>query len=62
VFVLEPLSFAADHGRIEDSETQANLHYAIRDTYLELGFAVVDVPVLAPEERVDFILERVQPN
>jgi predicted ATPase len=59
VFVLEPLSFAADHGRIEDSETQANLHHAIRDTYLELGFDVVDVPVLAPEDRVTFILERV---
>jgi len=58
VFVLEPLSFIADHGRIEDSETQTNLHHAIRDTYLELGFDVVDVPVLAPEERVDFILER----
>jgi predicted ATPase len=58
VFLLEPLDFAADHGRIEDSETQANLHHAIRDTYVELGFDVVDVPVLAPEERVDFILAR----
>ena len=58
VFVLEPLDFAADHGRIEDSETQTNLHHAIRDTYLELGFDVVDVPVLASVERVDFILER----
>jgi predicted ATPase len=59
VFVLEPLAFAADHGRIEDSETQVNLHRAIRDTYRELGFDVVDVPVLSPEERVDFILDRV---
>lgn len=58
VFVLEPLAFTADHGRIEDGETQTNLHNAIRDTYLELGFDVVDVPVLAPAERVDFILER----
>jgi predicted ATPase len=59
VFVLEPLGFVADHGRIENSETQANLHHAISDTYRELGFDVVDVPVLAPEARVDFILERV---
>lgn len=58
VFVLDPLSFTADHGRIEDSETQKNLHDAIRETYLDLGFDVVDVPVLAPAERVDFILER----
>ena len=58
MFVLEPLAFAADHGRIEDSETQTNLHHAIRDTYVELGFDVVDVPVHAPEERVDFILAR----
>ena len=59
IFVLDPLDFIADHGRIEDSETQANLHHAIRDTYRELGFDVVDVPVLSPEARVDFILERV---
>ena len=58
VFVLEPLAFTADHGRIEDSETQNNLHNAIRETYLELGFDVCDVPVLAPAERVDFILAR----
>jgi predicted ATPase len=58
VFVLEPLAFIADHGRIEDTETQTNLHHAIRDTYVELGFDVVDVPLLVPEERVDFILAR----
>jgi predicted ATPase len=58
VFLLEPLAFTADHGRIEDSETQANLHHAIRDTYVDLGFDVVDVPVLSPEARVDFILAR----
>jgi predicted ATPase len=58
VFFLEPLGFVADQGRIEDSKTQTNLHHAIRDTYLELGFDVVDVPVLSPEERVDFILDR----
>ena len=58
VFVLDPLDFIADHGRIEDGETQAQLHHAILSTYEELGFDVVEVPVLPPEERVDFILTR----
>ena len=59
VFVLDPLDFIADRGRIEDGETQTNLHHAILSTYRELGFDVVEVPVLPPEERVDFILANV---
>ena len=58
VFVLHPLDFIADRGRIEDGETQAQLHHAILSTYEELGFDVIEVPVLPPEERVDFILKR----
>lgn len=58
VFLLEPLPVVVDWNRHEDAQVQREIHDAIRATYLELGFELLDVPALSPEERVEFILER----
>lgn len=58
VFLLECLPVKLDWNRHEDAQVQQEIHDVIRETYLELGFDLVDVPALSPEERVEFILER----
>lgn len=58
VFLLECLPVKVDWNRHEDEQVQQEIHDAIRATYLELGFELIDVPALSPEERVEFILER----
>ena len=58
VFLLECLPVKIDWNRHEDAQVQQEIHDAIRATYLELGFDLIDVPALSPEERVEFILER----
>ena len=58
VFLLDCLPVKVDWNRHEDAQVQQEIHDAIRATYLELGFDLIDVPALSPEERVKFILER----
>lgn len=58
VFILDPLPVKIDWNRHEDAETQRAIHDSIEAVYLELGNDVIEVPVLSPEERVKFILER----
>jgi predicted ATPase len=59
VFALAPLPFRSDDERAE--EVAGIAHYLdewqIRD-YGALGYSVVRVPVLPPEERLTFVLER----
>ena len=57
VFLLECLPVKIDWNRHEDAQVQQEIHDAIRATYLELGFDLIDVPALSAEERVEFILE-----
>ena len=58
VFVLDPLPFQADGARDRDAAIAVYLgDWAIRD-YTALGYDVVRVPVLAPEERLAFVLEK----
>ena len=58
VFILDPLPVKLDWNRHEDEQTQHAIHDAIEAVYQELGNDVVEVPVLSPEERVEFILGR----
>lgn len=60
VFLLDLLPLAADYARTEDAAAQRQIHELIGQVYRELQFPIVTVPALAPEARVDFILERVQ--
>jgi predicted ATPase len=59
VFILEPLPFHSDIARVEEVVAIAGFldEWQIRD-YLSLGYHPVRVPVLPPEERLAFVLER----
>ena len=58
VFLLDLLPLASDYARTEDPAAQRRIHDLLGLVYQELGFPVVTVPALAPDARVDFILER----
>lgn len=57
VFILDCLPLVKDYARTEDSMAQEKIHALLVEVYKSLGFPIVQVPVLPPEERVDFILK-----
>lgn len=57
IFILDPLPITPDYARTEDKAAQKKIHALIAEVYGSLGFPIVQVPVLPPEERVDFILK-----
>ena len=58
VFLLDLLPLASDYARTEDPAAQRRIHDLLGQVYEELGFPVVTVPALAPDVRVELILER----
>jgi len=58
IFVLERLTFQDDHARDEDPEEAAAIHEAIIETYEDLGYDVITVPLMPVDERVQFITDR----
>jgi predicted ATPase len=58
VFILERLPLQLDGLRFEDDAITSFLDEWIARDYSALGYNVVRVPVLAPEERLAFILEK----
>lgn len=56
VFVLDTLHLHDDGSRIEDEADQQGIHDNIVAVYTELGHDLVTVPVMSPEQRVEFIL------
>ncbi len=59
VFILDPLPLVSDYARTEDGAAQKNIHALLTEVYESLPYPVVHVPVLPPEERVDFILKNI---
>jgi predicted ATPase len=57
VFILDPLPLVKDYARTEDKAAQKKIHELLIDVYQSLPFPIIYVPVLQPEERVDFILK-----
>lgn len=57
VFILDPLPLVKDSVRTEDEIAQKKIHELLTDIYESLPFPVVHVPVLPPDDRVDFILK-----
>lgn len=59
VFVLDPLPFQTDAQRVEEIAAIAGYldEWHTRD-YIALGYDVVRVTVLPPEDRLAFVLER----
>jgi predicted ATPase len=56
IFILDRLPFAKDYARTENEDDQKLIHQLIIETYTNLGFIIVFVPVLPPPARVQFIL------
>lgn len=56
VFILDPLPLVNDYARTEDAEAQLKIHQLISEVYTSLPFPVIQVSVMSPEARVDFIL------
>jgi len=57
VFILDCLPLVKDYARTEDTAAQKQIHALLMEVYDSLGFPIIQVPVLQPEERVDFILK-----
>lgn len=57
IFILDPLPLVNDYARTEDLAAQKNLHELLTEVYESLGFPIVHVPILPPEDRVKLILE-----
>ncbi|MDI6799666.1 MAG: ATP-binding protein [Actinomycetota bacterium] len=57
VFILDLLPLVNDYARTENEAAQKKIHRLLVAVYEALGFQVVHVPVLPPEERVEFILK-----
>ncbi|MBK8787045.1 MAG: ATP-binding protein [Chitinophagaceae bacterium] len=57
VFILDCLLLVKDYARTEDVLAQKKIHALLIEVYESLGFPIIQVPVLPPEERVDFILK-----
>jgi len=60
IFLLDPVPFyETDGSRIEDRDFARAVHEEIRKAYVRFGYEVIAVPMMTPEERTDFILERI---
>ena len=57
IFILDFLPLVKDYARTEDATAQKKIHALLTEVYESLPFPVIHVPVLKPEERVDFILK-----
>lgn len=60
IFILDTLPLVNDYARTEDEAAQKRLHSLLVEVYTALRFPIVQVPVLPPEVRVDFILENIE--
>ena len=58
VFLLDLIDFVNDEARSETPEQAMILHGLIREAYEDLGFEVIQVPVLPVEERADYVLSQ----
>lgn len=58
VFSIAPVAsiYQTDESRMESFQEALSLHQAVKESYQELG-PVIEVPFLAPEERLKFILK-----
>lgn len=59
VFLLDFLPLIKDYARTEDETAQRRIHELLFEVYESLSFPVVQVPVLPPVERVEFILKNI---
>jgi predicted ATPase len=59
IFFLEQLPFKKDYARVEDGETIEKLNKLLKESYENLGYKVINIPVTSVEGRVQKILEEI---
>ena len=59
IFILDCLPFVKDYARTEDEVAQQKIQDLLIEVYESLPFPVLRVPVLQPDERVNFILKNI---
>ena len=59
IFILDRLPFEKDYARVEDEGTVNKLDRLLYEAYSDLGYEVVRVPPQPIEERVKFILSKI---
>lgn len=59
VFILEPLPFYQDKFGLENREMQLAVDTLLREAYARFGYDVIVIPVMEPEERVEYILKQI---
>lgn len=60
VFILEPLDFyEKDELRKEEKEEQLEIQNLVVESYRELGYEIIKVPLMSVEERVRFIKRKI---
>lgn len=57
IFLLDYLPLVQDYARQEDEAAQKKIHQLLTEVYKSLTFPVIHVPVLSPNERLEFILK-----
>ena len=59
IFFLEQLPYQKDYARVEDEKTAHRLNQLLEQAYSGLGYNVMHVPARPVEERVKFILTKI---
>jgi predicted ATPase len=59
IFLLDQVAFEEDYARTEDSETADKINVLLYETYSNLGYEVIRVPIMTIEERVNFLLTKI---
>ena len=57
IFILDVLPLVNDYARLENEAAQQKIHQLLTEVYEAMRFPIVHVPVLFPDERVNFILK-----
>jgi len=61
IFFLESLGLYVEDGiRSKDFEDALAIHNKIKESYIKFGYDPITVPVLPPDQRVDFILKSIK--
>ncbi len=60
VFILDRLPLINDYARLEDEQEQIRIHNLIIKVYESYPCTIIHVPVLPPNERMEFILNHIE--
>jgi len=59
IFFFVQLPFNKDYARIEDGDTIEKLNKLLKESYENLGYKAIDIPVVSVEDRVQRILSEI---